>query len=60
MTVKFILGHVAEGILCATAVTDLAKSFNVGMPITINMGNVFSGQITANEPIQILMDRDQN
>ena len=52
------LGHVAEGVLCATAVTDLAKRLDVEMPITVMMGEVLSGRLTTQEALKRLMGRD--
>ena len=57
-TVLNNLGHVAEGVLCAAAVADLAKRLNVDMPITSNMCDVLSGQITAHQAVQKLMGRE--
>ena len=51
------LGHVAEGVLCASAVADLAKRLGVDMPITSNMCEVLSGQTTAKQAVQKLMGR---
>lgn len=52
------LGHVAEGVLCAAAVTNLAKRLEVDMPITAMMGEVLSGRLTAQEALKKLMGRD--
>ncbi|QWE20510.1 NAD(P)H-dependent glycerol-3-phosphate dehydrogenase [Polynucleobacter sp. AP-Kolm-20A-A1] len=52
------LGHVAEGVLCAAAVGDLAKRLNVEMPITAMMGEVLSGKLTPSEAVKKLMGRD--
>ena len=52
------LGHVAEGVLCAAAVGDLAKRLNVDMPITAMMGEVLSGKLTPSEAVKKLMGRD--
>lgn len=52
------LGHVAEGVLCAAAVTDLAKRLNVEMPITAMMSEVLSGRLTTQEALKKLMGRD--
>lgn len=57
-TVLDNLGHVAEGVLCAAAVADLAKRLNVEMPITSNMCDVLSGTISAQAAVQKLMGRD--
>lgn len=52
------LGHVAEGVRCAQAVNDLAKSKGIEMPITHMVCEVlFNGQdvVTA---VKLLMSRD--
>jgi glycerol-3-phosphate dehydrogenase (NAD(P)+) len=52
------LGHVAEGVLCAAAVGDLAKRLNVEMPITAMMGEVLAGRLAPKEAVKKLMGRD--
>jgi glycerol-3-phosphate dehydrogenase (NAD(P)+) len=52
------LGHVAEGVLCAAAVADLAKRLGVEMPITVMMGEVLSNKLTAHDALKKLMGRD--
>ena len=52
------LGHVAEGVLCASAVGDLAARLNVEMPITAMIGEVLSGKIDLQEALKKLMGRD--
>ena len=52
------LGHVAEGVLCAAAVGDLAKRLNVDMPITAVMGEVLAAKLTPKEALKKLMGRD--
>ena len=52
------LGHVAEGVLCAAAVTNLAKRLDVEMPITAMMVEVLSGRLTTQEALKRLMGRD--
>jgi glycerol-3-phosphate dehydrogenase (NAD(P)+) len=52
------LGHVAEGVLCAAAVGDLAKRLNVEMPITSMMGEALSSKLTPKEALKKLMGRD--
>jgi glycerol-3-phosphate dehydrogenase (NAD(P)+) len=52
------LGHVAEGVLCAAAVGDLAKRLGVDMPITAMMGEVLSSKLTPKEAVKKLMGRD--
>jgi glycerol-3-phosphate dehydrogenase (NAD(P)+) len=52
------LGHVAEGVLCAAAVGDLAKRLHVDMPITSVMGEVLAGKLAPKEALKKLMGRD--
>jgi glycerol-3-phosphate dehydrogenase (NAD(P)+) len=52
------LGHVAEGVLCAAAISDLAKRLNVEMPITAMMSEVLSSRMTPKEALKKLMGRD--
>ena len=52
------LGHVAEGVLCAAAVGDLAKRLDVEMPITAMMGEVLSGKLKPHDAVKKLMGRD--
>jgi len=52
------LGHVAEGVLCAAAVGDLAKRLGVDMPITAMMGEVLSSKLSPKEAVKKLMGRD--
>ncbi len=52
------LGHVAEGVLCAAAVGDLASRLGVEMPITTMMGEVLSGKLKPHEAVKRLMGRD--
>jgi glycerol-3-phosphate dehydrogenase (NAD(P)+) len=52
------LGHVAEGVLCASAVGDLAARLQVEMPITAMIGEVLSGKIDLQEALKKLMGRD--
>jgi glycerol-3-phosphate dehydrogenase (NAD(P)+) len=52
------LGHVAEGVLCAAAVGDLARRLNVEMPITAMMSEVLAGRIAPKEALKKLMGRD--
>ena len=52
------LGHVAEGVLCAAAVSNLAARLGVEMPITKAMNEVLSGHVGAQEALQKLMGRD--
>jgi glycerol-3-phosphate dehydrogenase (NAD(P)+) len=52
------LGHVAEGVLCASAVGNLATRLGVEMPITAMMGEVLSGKLSPHEAVKKLMGRD--
>ena len=52
------LGHVAEGVLCASAVSSLASRLGVEMPITAMVGEVLSGKLSAHTAVQKLMGRD--
>ena len=52
------LGHVAEGVLCAQAVGDLATRLGVEMPITAMMGEVLSGKLKPHDAVKKLMGRD--
>jgi glycerol-3-phosphate dehydrogenase (NAD(P)+) len=52
------LGHVAEGVLCASAVGDLAARLQVEMPIIAMIGEVLSGKIDLQEALKKLMGRD--
>jgi glycerol-3-phosphate dehydrogenase (NAD(P)+) len=52
------LGHVAEGVLCAVAVGDLAGRLGVEMPITAMMSEVLTGKLTPKEALKKLMGRD--
>jgi glycerol-3-phosphate dehydrogenase (NAD(P)+) len=52
------LGHVAEGVLCASAVGNLALRLGVEMPITTMMGAVLSGKLSPHEAVKKLMGRD--
>ncbi|WP_062306548.1 NAD(P)H-dependent glycerol-3-phosphate dehydrogenase [Polynucleobacter sinensis] len=52
------LGHVAEGVLCASAVSSLADRLKVEMPITAMMCDVLSGKLAPKEAVKKLMGRD--
>ena len=52
------LGHVAEGVLCAKAVTDLAERLHVEMPICATVAAVLEGKLTAEQGVQLLMGRE--
>lgn len=52
------LGHVAEGVLCASAVGNLASRLGVEMPITTMMSEVLSGALAPHDAVKKLMGRD--
>ncbi len=52
------LGHVAEGVLCASAVNSLANRLGVEMPITAMMVQVLSGALDPKDAVKKLMGRD--
>lgn len=52
------LGHVAEGVLCAQAVSDLAKRHHVDMPICTTVSHVLNGQLHPAEGVRALMARE--
>jgi glycerol-3-phosphate dehydrogenase (NAD(P)+) len=52
------LGHVAEGVLCASAVGNLAARLGVEMPITAMMSEVLSGNLSPHDAVKKLMGRD--
>jgi glycerol-3-phosphate dehydrogenase (NAD(P)+) len=52
------LGHVAEGVLCAQAVSDLAKSKGIEMPITHMVCEVLFKELDAAAAVKLLMGRD--
>ncbi len=51
------LGHVAEGVLCATAVNERAQRLGVEMPITQAVVQVLQGQATSMQALAQLMGR---
>ena len=51
------LGHVAEGVLCATAVNDRAQGLGVEMPITRAVVQVLQRQATPMQALAQLMGR---
>jgi glycerol-3-phosphate dehydrogenase (NAD(P)+) len=53
-----VLGHVAEGVLCANAVTDLAKRHHIEMPICTTVVEVLNGKLTVEQGVQVLMGRE--
>lgn len=52
------LGHVAEGVLCAQAVSDLAKSKGIEMPITHMVCEVLFKELDTATAVKLLMGRD--
>jgi glycerol-3-phosphate dehydrogenase (NAD(P)+) len=52
------LGHVAEGVRCASAVLARAQALGVEMPITACVVALLAGQITALQAVQQLMGRE--
>lgn len=52
------LGHVAEGVFCAQAVTNLAKQYRVDMPICTTVSHVLNGQLSPEEGVRALMIRE--
>jgi glycerol-3-phosphate dehydrogenase (NAD(P)+) len=49
---------VAEGVLCANAVTDLAKRHHIEMPICTTVVEVLNGKLTVEQGVQVLMGRE--
>lgn len=52
------LGHVAEGVRCAQAVSILAKQHQIDMPICTAVSHILAGHISAREAVQQLLARD--
>jgi len=52
------LGHVAEGVMCARAVTQRADALGVDMPITRSVVALLDGQITPVQAVAALMGRE--
>jgi glycerol-3-phosphate dehydrogenase (NAD(P)+) len=52
------LGHVAEGVRCAQAVSDLAKSKGIEMPITEMVCEVLFRNLDVAKALKLLMSRD--
>lgn len=52
------LGHVAEGVLCAQAVSDLAKKHHAEMPICTTVSQVLNGQLSPEAAVRGLMGRE--
>jgi glycerol-3-phosphate dehydrogenase (NAD(P)+) len=52
------LGHVAEGVMCARAVTQRADELGVDMPITRSVVALLDGQITPAQAVVALMGRE--
>jgi len=56
-TILAELGHVAEGVLCASAIVSLAARLKVDMPITNNVSAVLQGEQSLAVALQGLMGR---
>lgn len=52
------LGHVAEGVRCAQAVSNLAKEKEVDMPITDTVCKILFDNLPARDAVALLMGRD--
>jgi glycerol-3-phosphate dehydrogenase (NAD(P)+) len=52
------LGHVAEGVRCASAVLQRARSVGVGMPITECVVALLSGRLLPQSAVALLMGRE--
>jgi len=52
------LGHVAEGVMCARAVTQRAEALGVDMPITRSVVALLDGQMTPAQAVAALMGRE--
>jgi glycerol-3-phosphate dehydrogenase (NAD(P)+) len=52
------LGHVAEGVACATTVVQRAQNLGVDMPIARCVVDVLAGKLTPRQSIEALMGRD--
>lgn len=52
------LGHVAEGVLCAKAVNDLAERLQIEMPICATVAAILEGKLSAEQGVQRLMERE--
>jgi glycerol-3-phosphate dehydrogenase (NAD(P)+) len=52
------LGHVAEGVACASTVLQRARQCQVDMPITDAVVRVLEGRTSPAQAIQELMSRD--
>ena len=51
------LGHIAEGVLCASTVLQRAQALGVEMPITQSVVQVLQGQATPAQALSRLMGR---
>jgi glycerol-3-phosphate dehydrogenase (NAD(P)+) len=51
------LGHVAEGVSCASAASDLAEKYKIDMPILKAVNGIISGHIDARSAIAALVAR---
>lgn len=52
------LGHVAEGVRCASSVLTRAQALGVEMPITACVVALLAGQVSAQETVGLLMARE--
>lgn len=52
------LGHVAEGVRCARAISALATCHQIDMPICSAISRILDGHISAREAVQQLLERD--
>lgn len=52
------LGHVAEGVATAVEVLNLAKRFQIDMPITACVAAVLRGELSVQAAVQILLERE--
>ena len=52
------LGHVAEGVRCASAVLTRAQALQVDMPITACVVALLGGQVSAQQAVGLLMGRE--
>lgn len=52
------LGHVAEGVRCAQAVSTLAAQYQVEMPICTAITHILTGRISAHRAVEELLSRN--
>ena len=53
------MDNVAEGVMTAPVVSQLAKEYKVETPITDQVSAVVNGSISASDAYELLMLRDQ-